>query len=144
MNRRDVIVAGAALAAISESARAQTGHDDHGGHGDHAAVSPVFATANKCIDEGNVCIAHCLETFAAGDTDLALCARSVEQLLSVCETLAKLASLRSSYLPAMAKIALTVCRDCETECRKHEQHAPCKACAEACAACAAECQKIAA
>ena len=85
------------------------------------------------------------QIFAAGDTTLAACARAVDEMLSLCRTLAKLASLGSSYLPAMAKVALIGCQDCETECRKHaEKHAPCKACAEACAACAAEWKKMSA
>ena len=86
---------------------------------------------------------HCLQTFAAGDTSLAICAREVDLMLSTCGTLAKLASLNSSHLPTMAKLALAVCQDCEAECRKHaDKHAACKACGEACAACAAECKKI--
>jgi hypothetical protein len=66
-------------------------------------------------------------------------ARAVDQMVSLCGTLSKLASLSSSYLPAMAKVALIGCQDCETECRKHaEKHAPCKACG----ACAVECKKV--
>jgi coenzyme F420-reducing hydrogenase gamma subunit len=59
-------------------------------------------------------------------------------MMSHCGTLAKLASLRSSYLLAMAKLALIGCQHCETECRNAEKHVPCKACAT----CAAECKKI--
>jgi Cys-rich four helix bundle protein (predicted Tat secretion target) len=141
MNRRDVIAAGAALVTISGSAWAQASHD----HGDHTAGSPLFDAASNCVKAGFVCSDHCLEAFAAGDTSLATCARAVDQMLSLCGTLAKLASLRSFYLPAMAKVALIGCQDCEKECRKHaEKHAPCKACAEACSACAAECEKMAA
>jgi Cys-rich four helix bundle protein (predicted Tat secretion target) len=137
MNRRDVIAVGAALAAVSDSALAQTSH------GDHAAISSLFDAANNCLKAGLVCNDHCLQQFGAGDASLAACARAVDQMLSLCGTLAKLASLNSSYLPALAKVALIGCQDCETECRKHaEKHPPCKACAEACAACAAECKKI--
>ena len=137
MNRRNVIAAGAALMTISGSALAQKSHVDH------AAVSSVFDAANNCVKVGLVCSDHCLQVFATGDASLAACARAVDEMLSLCGTLAKLASLRSSYLPAMAKVALIGCQDCETECRKHaERHAPCKACAEACAACAAECKKM--
>ena len=139
MNRRDVIVAGAALVTISGSALAQTSH------GDHAAVTSLFDAANNCVKAGLVCSDHCLQVFATGDASLAACARAVDQMQSLCGTLAKLASLRSSYLPAMAKVALIGCQDCETECRKHaDKHPPCKACAEACAACATECKKISA
>ena len=136
MNRRDVIAAGAAV-TISGSAFAQTSH------GDHAAVTSLFDAANNCVKAGLVCSDHCLQVFATGDASLAACARAVDQMLSLCGTLARLASLRSSYLPAMAKVALIGCQDCETECRKHaDKHPPCKACAEACAACATECKKI--
>jgi Cys-rich four helix bundle protein (predicted Tat secretion target) len=141
MNRRDVITA-VALVAASSSALGQTTHADH--H-DNMATSPLFEAADNCVKAGLVCIDHCLQSFAAGDASLAACARAVDQMLSMCGTLAKLASLKSSYLPAMAKVALIGCQDCETECRKHaDKHAPCKACAEACAACAAECKKTAA
>ena len=155
MNRRDVIAAGAAAAAISSSAAAQTNRHQAqrpspvlpggSGHGDHAAGSRLFDAASNCVKAGLVCNDHSLQAFAAGDTSLAACARSVDQMTSLCGTLAKLASLRSSYLQATAKVAQIACQDCETECRKHaELHAPCKACAEACAACAAECKKAAA
>ena len=108
-------------------------------------MSPLFDSANNCIKAGLVCGDHCLREFAAGDVSLAACARAVDEMLSLCGALAKLASLRSSYLLAMAKVALVGCQDCETECRKHaEKHPPCKACAEACAACAAECKRMAA
>jgi Cys-rich four helix bundle protein (predicted Tat secretion target) len=142
MNRRDVIAVGAMLAAVSDSALAQTNHADH--H-DNMPVNSLFDAADNCVKAGLVCIDHCLQSCAAGDASLAACARAVDQMLSMCGTLAKLASLKSSYLPAMAKVALVVCQDCETECRKHaDKHAPCKACAEACATCAAECKKTAA
>jgi Cys-rich four helix bundle protein (predicted Tat secretion target) len=141
MNRRDVIAVGAALAAVSGSALAQTSHADHG---DNAPVNSLFDAASNCVKAGLVCIDHCLQAFAAGDSSLAACARASDQMVSMCGTLAKLASTRSSYLPAMAKVALVACQDCETECRKHvDKHAACKECAEACATCSAECKKLA-
>ncbi len=139
MNRRVLIAGAAALVTISGSALAQTSH------GEHTAPSSLFDAANNCVKAGLVCSDHCLQAFAAGDASLAACARAIDEMMSLCGTLAKLASLRSSYLPSMAKVALIGCQDCETECRKHaEKHAPCKACAEACARCAAECKKMAA
>jgi Cys-rich four helix bundle protein (predicted Tat secretion target) len=94
---------------------------------------PCREQASNCVKAGLVYSDHCLQAFAAGDTSLAAYARAVDQMLGLCGTLSKLASLSSSYLPEMAKVALIGCQDCETECRKHaERHAPCKACAEAC------------
>jgi Cys-rich four helix bundle protein (predicted Tat secretion target) len=142
MNRRVVMAAGASLLAASGSALAQMSHADHN---DHAAANPLFDAASNCVKAGLVCVDHCLQSLAAGDTSLAACARSSDQMLSLCGTLAKLASARSTYLPAIAKVALVACQDCEDECRKHaDKHAACKACGEACAACAAECKKLAA
>jgi Cys-rich four helix bundle protein (predicted Tat secretion target) len=141
MNRRHVIGAGAAMVALSTAAKAQVSHDHH----EPAAADPLFDTASDCVKVGLTCMDHCLQTFTAGDTSLAACAHEVDLMLSTCGTLAKLASLKSSHLPAMAKLALAVCQDCEAECRKHaDKHVACKACGEACAACATECKKIAA
>ena len=141
MNRRELIAAGTTLLALSTTAQAQISHDHH----DAVTANPLFDAASTCVKAGLVCTDHCLASFAAGDTSLAACAREVDQMLSTCGALAKLASLKSSHLPAMAKVALALCQDCETECRKHaDKHEACKACAEACAACATECKKVAA
>ena len=44
-------------------------------------------------------------------------------------------SCRSYYLLITPTILCKqVCKDCEKECRKHEEHIECKACADACAA----------
>ena len=152
MNRRDLIsVASAAvLVAAASPALAEEGHEahEHAGH-DHGVDDMPYQSlvdaATNCTKTGLACINHCLDSFAAGDTAMARCARAVDQMISVCGTLAKLASIGSSHLPAMAKIAADVCQNCEKECKKHaDHHAVCKACAEACAKCAEECKKISA
>ena len=90
MNRRELIAVGATLMTMSGTALAQSGHPNH------AEPGHLFQTASDCVNAGLVCIDHCLQAFAAGDTSLAGCARAVDQMLSLCGTLAKLASLRSS------------------------------------------------
>ena len=142
MNRRELIASAGVAAAILATNTA-TAHDhmdhDHGGKN-----AKLVDEASSCVKAGEACIAHCLTTFAAGDTSLAACAKSVDELLSVCSTLQKLAVSNSSHLAEIAKISLAVCLECEKECRKHEkEHATCKACADACAACADECRKAA-
>jgi Cys-rich four helix bundle protein (predicted Tat secretion target) len=154
MNRRDVMAAGAAVMAVSTASYAGISHADHPAEPLFDAVSdcvhdgatkPLFDAASNCVKAGLVCIGHSLQEFAAGDTSLAFCARDCDQMLSTCGTLAKLASVKSPYLAAMAKVALAVCQDTEAECRKlADMHAECKACAEACAVCAAECKRVAA
>jgi Cys-rich four helix bundle protein (predicted Tat secretion target) len=140
MHRRELIVGtGAAIVAASTSALAQGASHDHG---NHHGPSPLAARAMECVTSGNACLDHCFATFAAGDTSLAECARKVDHLVAVCASLAKLASGNSAHLPALAKVVMAVCQDCETECRKHAaKHETCKACADACAACAAECKR---
>jgi len=144
MNRREILSAAGTFAAAAFVAPAMAAEHDHHDHG--AMMAPnaaVITAALDCIRTGNACIAHCFELFAAGDTSVAACAKSVDQMLSVCATLQKLASAGSTRLPEMAKLAMAVCLDCEKECRKHaDKHASCKACADSCAACAEECRKL--
>ena len=143
LNRRDVMTSAGVLAAtlVTQGAFAH----DHSAMGMDTANGKVIDTASTCIKSGEACLAHCLASFASGDTKMAACAKTVDVMLSTCATLQKLAAAGSAYLPEMAKLALAVCQDCEKECRKHEQeHAVCKTCAESCAACAEECKKLAA
>ena len=105
----------------------------------------LAGTAADCTRVGQVCITHCLELLGQGDKSVGACAASVNQLLATCDALMKLSASDSKYVPKMAALALTVCEDCEKECRVHEsKHKECKDCAEACAACAKECKKVSA
>jgi Cys-rich four helix bundle protein (predicted Tat secretion target) len=94
MNRRDAMIAAAALVAASSPALAQ---HEHAGH-DHGGPNPLLDSSNACVKASLACLDHCLQSLATGDVSLAECARSTDQLLSVCGTLAKLASTRSTYL----------------------------------------------
>lgn len=141
MNRRQMLSVASVGILAAGSALAQTAGKDHD-HAHHGAgkAAKLAASALHCVSTGQACIDHCLDSFAKGDTSLAICARKVDELISICGTLAKLASTNSPHLGAMTKLALAVCKDCEAECRKHQQHPTCKACADACVDCAKECQ----
>jgi Cys-rich four helix bundle protein (predicted Tat secretion target) len=144
MNRREILSAAGTLAAAAFVAPAMASEHDHHEHG--AMLAPhakIAATALDCVKTGDACIAHCLDSFVAGDTTLAVCAKKVDELIAVCTALAKLASNNSPQLASYAKVAAMVCKDCEKECRKHaDKHETCKACADSCAACAEECTKL--
>jgi Cys-rich four helix bundle protein (predicted Tat secretion target) len=130
-HRRTLLQAGAVLAGLGiASAHAETaGHVHHGGK-----YSGLVKVAEECEASGRVCMAHCLESFKAGDTTLAACAASVEAMRPVCDALAQLAALDSRHVAAFAPVCRDVCQDCEKECRKHEKkHSVCKDCADACA-----------
>lgn len=106
----------------------------------HAAA---VAAAEKCLETGRACLSHCFETFVDGDTTMAKCALSVEQMLHVCDAFASLAAHDSKRLGAMTRVCVGTCEDCEQECRVHEEHqAECKACADACAALVKEARKL--
>ena len=154
ISRREVLLgtAGLATAAVSLGAAAAEEHKDHKAgapqryseakaYKKHAAA---IAAAEKCVETGRACLSHCFETFVAGDTTMAECAFSVEQMLHACDAFAYLASYDSKRLAGMARVCVGVCEDCEEACRVHEEHQPeCKACADACAALVEEAKKLA-
>ncbi|MEZ5543178.1 MAG: four-helix bundle copper-binding protein [Pseudomonadota bacterium] len=133
LSRRELLTglgAAAALAGSGAAVAAMPGHD----HSMHSAQQPdVLAATNECLDKGRRCIAHCLVSFREGDTSLAQCASKVHEMEAVCAGFAYLLAANSSYLKAYADVCAQVCKDCETECRKHEEHIECKACGDACA-----------
>ncbi|MEO5349768.1 MAG: four-helix bundle copper-binding protein [Magnetococcus sp. YQC-3] len=147
MNRREFMsTAGVAATAVllAQNAIAAEKPDAHAGHDHPKPNLPLIQSAAHCMMVGQMCIQHCMMVFSTGDTSLIECAKSVSDLLTVCNALQQLAIAQSPHLPAMAELAVKVCDACERECRKHEsKHAACKACADACKACSIECRKAA-
>lgn len=142
LNRRDVLLAATAgviaTAALSGTAQAS------GEHAHEATPNQdVIDSSLHCLKTGQACVAHSLESFKAGDTSLAGCAASVQQMLAMCGALANMASLGSTHLKSLAEVCAAVCMDCEKECRKHaDTHAACKACADSCVDCIKKCQAL--
>jgi Cys-rich four helix bundle protein (predicted Tat secretion target) len=93
----------------------------------------MLDATNACVDKGERCIAHCLVSFQEGDLELADCAAKVHEMRAICEAFSYLLAANSSYASDYSVICARVCEDCEKECRKHEEHIECKACAKACA-----------
>ena len=121
--------AAASLSYAGTASSAMKGHD----HSKHTAQNPDALNAtNICLDKGQRCIAHCLVSFTEGDTSLAECAMKVNEMQEICSAFSYLLASNSSYVKQYSAICEKVCKDCATECRKHEKHIECKACAEAC------------
>lgn len=143
MDRRQALLstfAGAAALSLAGRAVAAEAHGTAKGAGPNREV---LEAALHCARDGEVCLAHCLASFSAGDTMLAECAQSVAQLVPVCTALAQLAALNSPRLAEFAKAATLVCKDCEAQCRKHaEHHDFCKDCADSCLACIKACESF--
>jgi Cys-rich four helix bundle protein (predicted Tat secretion target) len=143
MNRRDSLIgAGAALfAAAQTSALAQEMVHDHS-HMHGTPFQGLLDATSDCVVKAQSCLAHCLVLLADGDKVMAECAKTVNQTIAMCSALQALSAQQSKLVPAMAKLTLEACQICEKECRKHEKHAECKACADSCADCAKECKAI--
>lgn len=153
MNRRELLTgsAAASLAAFAALAQAadkmpagHTGHEHmHHHHDSGANYSALAHAATHCIMFGEACIGHCLDLLAQGETEMAACAKSVEQMMAACTMLRQLATWKSAYVPRMAAVVLDMCTACEQECRKHDKHKECRDCADSCVACAKECKAVA-
>lgn len=110
----------------------------------NAPHADLVRIALECSGTGELCLQHCYEEFAKGQTMLAQCAARVSEMIPVCEALASLAALQSTHLKAYAKVCTDVCKACEEECRKHEAHAEiCKQCADSCVKVIAALQRFA-
>jgi Cys-rich four helix bundle protein (predicted Tat secretion target) len=157
LGRRELLAGAGALAGMAVAGSAWAASDDpHAGHSGHGAAKyseakaakahkKLVAAANECIATGRACFSHCLETFRGGDTTMADCAWSVEQMMHVCGAFEALASYDSRHLEELAVVCAKVCEDCEKECRVHEEHQPeCEACADACAALVKQIRKLSA
>ena len=145
MNRRELLLGAAAMAAAATAGKAFAAGHDHMAH-DHKSKrnEKLIEVASDCVLKANICVQHCIVAMGQGEKDLAACAASSSQLVAMCAALQHFASAESKFLPQMAKLAMDICKDCENECKKTERHPECKACGESCAACYNECKKIAA
>jgi len=157
MNRRELLLGAAAVAAAATAGRAFAGEHDHMDmenmdnmdgmpmHHDHASTrnAKLIAAAADCVSKAQICLQHCLVSMGKGEKELAACSQSANQVAAMCAALQQMAAAESKHLPQLAKAAMDVCKDCEDECKKTDKHPECKACGEACAACYKECKAIA-
>lgn len=131
ISRRDMLLGiGAATVAYAGSASAVMKDHDHSKHS--TQLVELMDAVNACNDKGRRCISHCLVSFTEGDTELADCARKVQEMQAVCGGFAYLVASNSSYSKEYSRVCAKVCSDCARECRKHEKHIECEACATAC------------
>ena len=133
ISRRELLLGMGAAATAAYAGTAVSAMPVHD-HSKHSAQLPDLLTAtNACLDKGQRCIAHCLVSFQEGDLTLADCASKVHEMQAVCDAFSYLLAANSEYTKAFAGVCTKVCEDCEKECRKHDEHIECKACADACA-----------
>ena len=146
IKRRDVLlgVSGAALAGLVASP-ALAAHHEQAEHTQHDAAPKhreLVLAAQACVGIGAMCLKHCLNLFATGDTSLSACAARIQEMNAVSEALGVLAAADSAQLKAFVPVCIAVHDACEQECRKHTHHPLCMETAEACAKVTAECKKV--
>ena len=142
------LLAAAGTIAVGQQGSHHEGSHHEGSHheGSHGRASKsqsdLTKVALECVQAGQECIQHCLEHFKRGDTTMADCAASVNEMNVFCTALSELFSFKSKRLAAFAEVCAQSCRDCEKECRKHEKtHPICKRCADACVKCIEHCNR---
>lgn len=141
--RRNILKGIAATSAVLAASPVFAGTDHSHHHHDSGLNNALIKIANECAQHGDECIAHCIELFKSGDTSLAKCADTVNEMIVMCRALAKMATYQSTQLNAVAKVCMDVCQICADECGKHAKtHVNCKACADSCLECIAEIKKI--
>ena len=135
LSRRELLAGAGALGALLASGTALAGDAPGHRHEDHAPRNPrVLEATNDCVVKGQQCVAHCLVAFREGDTTLADCASKVNEMLPICKAFSYQLAANSKYVKALSAVCRQACKDCEKECREHDdKHVECKECADACA-----------
>jgi Cys-rich four helix bundle protein (predicted Tat secretion target) len=135
VSRRDLLKGAGALGAFLAAGTALAGDAPGHRHEGHAPRHPgALEAVNDCVVKGQQCAAHCLVTYREGDTTLAECAAKVNEMLPICKAFSYQLAANSPYVESLSAVCRQACKDCEDECRKHEdKHLECKECAEACA-----------
>lgn len=94
----------------------------------------VVVAAGDCLVKGELCLSHCIRITQAGDASLGNCMQTVSTMLTICQSVMRLAAIESPALKEMVKVAKETCEACRVECEKHAMHhTECEACMEACA-----------
>lgn len=142
MKRRELFGALGAGAAVVMSTRVMA--QDHSQKlGQGIAFPKLLASTANCVAKGQVCLAHCIELLGDGMKVMSACAKSVNQMLTLCSALENLLAQNSNLVPDLVKLTLKACERCAEECKEHvDHHAQCKACYEACVECIKECKAL--
>ena len=61
------------------------------------------------------------------------CAKKVNEMMPICKAFSYQLAANSPDMTALSEVGKQVCKDCEVECRKHDdKHTECKECGDAC------------
>jgi len=131
LSKRQFLGAAVAASAVSISPSLMAGNQ----HGHHKASysKAVVKAAEDCVSVGQACKAHIYQTLKSNDLDLAECLMLVRDTIAACATLVEIVTNGSVHGKAMAKVCISICKDCRDECNKHvSKHKICKDMADSC------------
>jgi len=117
MNRREWLVAAGAVFAASG---AHAGPKTSDTHAHDAPNANLIDAAADCEKKAQACLTHCLAMLSTGDTSMAVCAATARDTIASAQALQALAAADSKHLKSMARTCAEICRDCDAECRKHQ------------------------
>lgn len=110
----------------------QSKKEDHQHHHDNRNQE-IIAVTLECIKNGQACVAHCVDLIKSGDTSMSVCLESSQSMLAFAIAFSQLASSNSVHIKKLTDLAISICQDCEKDCRVHaNKHEVCKQCAESC------------
>ena len=98
-------------------------------------LEELIDTFLECIKMGEICNQHCMHMFQMGDTSLADCSISVQELVAASTAVLKFTANNSCHLNSFIELTIKVAETCEEECNKHKKHIQCEDCAIACRDC---------
>ena len=140
--KRQFLGAVAAASAVSVSPNLFAGNKHSHHHGMSTYSKELVKVAEECVSVGQACKAHIYSTLKKDNLSLAKCLILVRDTITTCETLVELETNGSMHAKAMAKVCIGVCKDCLTECEKHEsKHRICKKMANSCKDTIKACEK---
>jgi Cys-rich four helix bundle protein (predicted Tat secretion target) len=137
MNRREVIAGAGGVLAAGVAAGLMFKADGVAFAADGGALT---GDISKCIEDGVICQAHCVDELAKGNKEMGKCNRKVHEMLAVCEAMLSLTALKSERAKDLAAVCTKVCQDCADACAEHKahwghkMHMECKACHDSCLA----------
>ena len=152
MNRRELLATGVGIGVLASAGRSAA-EKKAGGAEKPAAASPrdaVIASTTECAQKGALCSAHCAQELAKGNTAMAHCAESVEEMRSLVQAMLVLVTRASPLAKKLAPLCAQACKTCADACLEHKahwehgMHLVCRDCMDSCLACEKACNAYAA
>ncbi len=129
LERRNLLIGAGALLGMAAAGPAFAGHE----HNHSGADKDLLQSTLHCMNTSQACLAHCIEQFKLGDTEMADCAQSVQESAAMCTAMWQLATLGSKHIKQVAAACLSICETCEKSCDKFaDKHEVCKECRDSC------------